>query len=209
MSSWGMSSSWWDRAVFGFWGVRFPPHLPRYLGVQSVTNKMSDVFMSKLEVLHSKIIFTALLIECFHGWMSCRFWAQNLLGIKSNVSLIWVFQVESYFLSFSTFLSSPFHYLHSIFYFNWSFLDWLKTDKHLALQNTSPKLQLQIILILLGNFFFLSLFSVIFSSFIIVFVLFCFSLHGEDNEVVKQVAQKTFFAGDFQDHTWSNLSKLQ
>lgn len=160
--------------------------------------------MSKLEVLHSKIIFAVLLIECFHGWISCKFWARNLLEIKSKVSLIWVLQVESYFLSLSTFLCSPFHYLHSIFYFNWSFLDWLITDKCLALRNTSPRLQLQIFLVLLGNFFFLSLFSMIFSSFL---SLFFFPLHGEDKQVVKQVAQKTSFVGGFQDQTgvtWVN-----
>lgn len=186
MSPWGMSSSWGNRGGTDFWGVGFPPHLPRYLGVQSVTNEICDVLMSKLEVLHSKIIFTVLLIECFHGWISCGSWAWNLLGIKSKVSPVWVLQVESYFLSLSTFLCSPFHYLHSIFYFNWSFLDCLNTDKYLALQNTSPKLQLQIVLVLLGNFFFLSLFSVIFSSFISGFVFVCFcgffsSLYSEDN----------------------------
>lgn len=169
------------------------------------------MLMTKIELFHSKIIFALLLIECFHGWIFCRFWAWNLLGIKSKVSLMWVVQIESYFLSLSTFLCSPFHYLRSIFYFNWNFLDWFNTDKCLALQNTIPKIQLQIVLVLLGNFCFLSLFSVIFSFFISVFFFFFFCLHRGDNQVVKQVAQKTSFVGGFQDQTrvtWVNCSSL-
>lgn len=45
--------------------------------MQAIVDKIFDVFVSKIEVLHSQIILTMLLIEYFHdwkmSWMSCRF----------------------------------------------------------------------------------------------------------------------------------------
>lgn len=131
----------------------------RDLGIQAVENNIFDVFMSKTEVLHSQIIFTVLLTEYFHGWkrtwMSRRFWTWNLSGGKEQSQPdIGIMSRIMFYFPFSLFLFSLL-YLHSLFYFIWSFLYLLSPTKCLAVGDTTPRLWLQTVLVLLGNFFFL------------------------------------------------------
>lgn len=145
-------------------------------------------------------------------WLGCPvdFEHEIFLEVKNKVSLIWALWVESYFISLSIFFCSPFLYLHSLFYFIWTFLYWFSTDKCLALGGTTCRLWLQIAWVLLGNFFFLSLFSVIFSS----FMSLCFFPCREDNQAVEQDAQRNCavsIVGGFQDQTgvaWVNCNSL-
>lgn len=93
-------------------------------------------------------------------WVGCPvgFEREIFLEMKSKVSLIWALWAESYFISLSIFFCSFFLYLHSLFCFIWSFLYWLSADKCLVVGDTTPRLWLQTVLVLLGNFFFFFLY---------------------------------------------------